>query len=126
MPTTLSFGFVKPVTGDKGSVFFPILEADIQQLNDHTHNGANSSKLTAASSVSVTQAVSAAGWSLVADGRYRQLVTLAGGLLYDEVAISFKDQTSQEVLLLGITKNSSTSFYVYSIDNTIALTVSYN
>jgi len=122
---TLSYGYLKPQTGDKGSVFFPALESNIQQLNDHTHNDANSAKLTAASSVVVAQNVSSAGWSSTSGGRYRQAVTLSGGLNYDDVVITIKDQTSKNVLLLGIEKIDATSFYVYTIDNTIALTINY-
>lgn len=126
MSTTLSYGFVKPQTGDKGSEFFPALEDDIQQLNDHTHNGVNSAQITAASIIAVTQNVSAAGWSLVSNGRYRQLVTMTGGLAYDNVAIQIRDQSTKNVYLSGIEKVSSNTFYVYSIDNTLTLTVSYN
>lgn len=121
---TLSYGFLKPESGDKGNVFFPALESDIQQLNDHTHNGLNSAKLTAASSTAVTQNVSAAGWAS-SGGRYRQLVTLTGGLQYDEVAITIKDQVTKNPLLLSIERQSATTFYVYTIDNTLTLTIVY-
>lgn len=121
---TLSYGFLKPQSGDKGSVFFPALESDIQQLNDHTHNGLNSAKLTAASSTAVAQNVSSAGW-VSSGGRYRQLVTLSGGLQFDEVGIEVREQTSKNPLLLSIEKQSATTFYVYTIDNTLALTIVY-
>ena len=55
---TLSHGYEKPETGDKGSVFFPALEDNIQKLNDHNHNGLNSELLTAAASAAVTQTIS--------------------------------------------------------------------
>ncbi len=113
-------------TGDKGSVFFPALENDIQQLNDHTHNGLNSAKIPSSSVTTSTQNVAAAGWASVSDGRYRQSVTLAGGLLYDEKVITFKDQTTKAVLILGIEKVSATAFYVYSNNNTLDLTVCYS
>jgi hypothetical protein len=34
MATTLSYGFEKPATGDKGTVFWPALEDNIQQLHE--------------------------------------------------------------------------------------------
>jgi len=43
---TLTFGILKPQNGDKGSVFFPALEDNLQQLNDHNHDGFNSSKIS--------------------------------------------------------------------------------
>ena len=48
MATTLSYGFVRPATGDKGSVFFPALEDNITQLNSHDHDGTDSALMTAA------------------------------------------------------------------------------
>lgn len=45
MATTLPYGLVKPVDGDRGSVWFPALAADIVQLDAHTHNGVDSAQL---------------------------------------------------------------------------------
>ena len=76
---TLSYGYKKPRSPDKGTIFWPALEFDIQQLNDHNHNGTNSAKLTAASSVVVTVSILNTGWgAALADGGFRQLVTLPG------------------------------------------------
>ena len=76
MASTLSYGFEKPATGDKGSIFWPILEDNIQRTNDHTHNGSNSAKISASASTAVVQTVTSAGWSGVGGGLYRQTVTL--------------------------------------------------
>lgn len=124
---TLSFGFKKPQTGDKGggvNGFWAALEGDIQQLNDHTHNGSDSSLLSANSINALTQNISAVGWVASGSG-YRQLVTLPGVSLFDNFQILFKDQTTKEQLLLGVEKLSSNTYYVYCNDNTVALTAYY-
>lgn len=130
MAETLSYGFVKPVTGDKGSVFWPALEDNIDQLNDHTHNGTNSSKITAAASVAVTQSVLAAGWGSLSGGLYRQTVTIpaaltASGGTYDSYAIEIRNAANGRKMFLQTEKVTSTTFYVWCNDSAINLTVVY-
>ncbi len=122
---TLSYGFFKPQTGDKGSVFFPDLESNFQQLNDHTHNGLNSSLLTAASSTAVTQAVSHLSWSATSGGTYKQTVTMST-VTYDAVNISFRDAATGRILHLTAIKLTSTTYDVYINDNTIDVTAVYS
>lgn len=124
MATTLSYGYVKPATGDSGTTLFGYLEDNIQQLNDHTHNGVNSAKLTAASVTAVTQSVLAASWSATSQGNYRQLVTLPGSLDYDEINILMKN-SSGHIVFPTIEKVSDTTFYVYTNDNATAFTAVY-
>lgn len=123
---TLSYGFLKPQTGDTGAVFFPALETDIQKLNDHTHDGSNSAKLTAASSAVVTQAILAAAWVSLGGGMYRQAVTLAGSLLYDTVAIEMRLTATKHQAFLQVEKINATSYYVYINDNTLDVTAVYS
>lgn len=119
---TLSFGFKKPQTGDKQ--FWVWLEDNIQQLNDHTHNGTNSAKITSASVTATTQAISAAGWAVSGTG-YRQLVTMPVGLNYDEYIMVFRESVSREQMFLGVEKVSATSYYVYCNDNTLDIIAYY-
>ena len=122
----LSYLFKKPQTGDKGSVFFPALEQNFQQLNDHTHNGTNSAKLPGSSVTSVTQAVSSAGWLATSGGTYRQIVTLPGTMLFDDHAIIFRNQASpKKQLFLDVEKISSNTYYAYTNDNTVSVTAYY-
>lgn len=131
MASTLTYGFVKPATGDKGSVFWPAMEDNFQQLNDHTHDGVDSSLLAAGGSRSVTQAVSAASWGAdLGGGTYRQLVTLPAGLTstggtYDDFSIQLRDSTTGEPVLNRIAKVSSTTYYIYTNDNTLAIKAVY-
>lgn len=122
----LSYLFKKPQTGDKGSAFWPALEDDLQQLNDHTHNGVNSAKLTSASFTALTQAISSAGWILVSDGVYRQLVTIPGTSLYDDNIIVFRNQAAPKPqMFLATEKASSNTYWVYINDNSVSITAYY-
>jgi hypothetical protein len=130
--TTLSYGFVQPETGDKGSVFWPALEDLIQQVNDHTHNGTNSSRLTAAALEAVSQSVSSAGWgSTIGGGLYRQTVTVPAALTgpggtYDDYSIEIRNSANGRRLFLQTEKVTTTTFYVFINDNSISLTVIYS
>lgn len=130
MASTLSYGFQKPQTGDRGSVFWPILEADIQQLNDHTHNGTNSSRLNKASISSVLDTATSGSWGNAVGGLYRQTITLplaitAAGGTFDDYVPTFRDQATDRQLFLQTQKVSSSTYYVYCNDNTIDLDILY-
>lgn len=126
---TLSYGYKLPEDGDRGNIFFPGLEDNIQRLNDHTHNGSNSSLLTAASSVATTQTVSAASWvAYGSDGYYRQLVTMPTGIAFETHAIEFRISGGTfdgHVFYPNIEKVSATTFYVYINDNTQTIKAIY-
>lgn len=114
---TLSFGFKKPQTNDKGPIVFPALEANWQQVNDHDHDGANSKKLNAQSIQAATQTLLAANWVATSDGNYRQLVTVAAGFDYDEVQIGFRLPTG-EYIVPTTERVSDTQFWAYTNDPT--------
>lgn len=124
MATTLSYGYIKPQDGDKGSTFWDHLATDIQMLNDHTHNGTNSAKLNALASDAVVDDVAAVDW--VASGTmYRQLVTVPSGMDVDEMNVIFRDASSGEQYYLNTVKVSDTTYYVYINDNTKDLKAIY-
>lgn len=122
---TLSYGFQKPQSGDKGTPFFTAMEANIQKLNDHTHDGSNSAPISAKSVASIQQALSAGDWVTYGGppGFYRQLVTMPTGFVYDNVQFGFR--IADKPALLGAEKVSATTFYVYTNDNSIAPKVIY-
>lgn len=122
---TLTYGVKKPQTGDKGSVFFPALEDDLQYLNDHAHDGVTGAPIPATNIQAVKQNILAAGWLSVGDGYYRQLVTVANGKNYDDVDISFRDAATKDPLWLGTEKVSSTTYYVYINNSTLNVIASY-
>ena len=121
---TLTYGFKKPETNDRGPTVFPALEANIQQLNDHNHDGANSAKLTSASIVSVPQIILAADWVSDGGGNFHQNVSMLPGYDYDQVTISFRDP-SGSYIYPTVTRISSIIVRVTTNDSASAMTLIY-
>lgn len=111
---TLTFGYKKPVPNDKGPAVFPAMEQNIQQINDHDHNGANSKKLTAASIDSVPQNVLAAAWVALGGGNFKQTINLLPGYDYDLTTISFRLTSTGEYIYPSITKISDSIIDVFA------------
>lgn len=122
---TLSYGYLKPESGDKGALFWPALEADIEQLNDHNHDGVNSAKLTAQAITGVRDAIVADDWVHVAGGTYRQLVTTPPSVTYDDYARMFRITSSKHEVFPTVEYVSPTTYYVYTNDNTIGMDIIY-
>lgn len=122
---TLSYGYVKPETGDRGTVFWPALEDNIQQINDHNHDGLNSAKLLSSAVTAVTQTVLAASWSAQGGGTYKQTVTMPAGMAYDDYGIVVKLSVLGHVIYPTIEKVTATTYDIYINDNTLALKVLY-
>lgn len=118
MATTLSYGYIQPQSGDKGSVWFPALNDNIQQLNDHNHDGVTSALIPATSVTSATVSIPAASWVADGAGRYRQDVTVPTGYTMDAYAILFRLSTG-EIITPSITRLSATSFRIFGPDNTL-------
>lgn len=74
---TLTYGFKKPQVTDQGSIVFPALESNWQQVNDHNHDGVNSALLSP-NSVLPSQTGNA-GKFLTTDGVNASWATVAGG-----------------------------------------------
>jgi hypothetical protein len=120
----LSYGVKKPETGDKGSVFFPALEFDMQYLNDHVHDGVTGAPIPADNIVAAKQTLLAANW-VVSGSIYRQLVTVVNSKGFDDMNITFKDAATSQDLLLATEKASTTTYYVYCNDPSIDVNVYY-
>jgi hypothetical protein len=128
---TLSNGFKKPQDNDSSTQWFDAMEGNVQQLNDHTHNGVDSEPLAISAIDVTTQSISSASWVATSGGTYRQLVTMpvsltAGSpaLTYDDVALEFRLSTG-DIIHPSVEKASSTTFYVYINDNTLNLVAIY-
>lgn len=124
MAITLSYGYKKPQTGDKGSTFFPDLEADIQQLNDHAHNGSNSARIPSTNISAVTVAIaSGAAWVLESSGKYYQEVLIPNDANYDDVFVMVKNAAGEQMFLdVKPVSGNAKKFKVYSNDNTLSAT----
>lgn len=125
---TLSYGYKLPQTGDYGSVFFPALEDDITQLNNHTHNGIDSAILSSTSVNPTSDSILAVNWSATSGGTYRQLVTTPPSISFDSYGMAFRITNGADIgveIHPTILKVSNTTYYVYVNDNTINLNVLY-
>ena len=118
---TLSMGVFKPQNGDTGDVFFPDMAANCDWMNNHTHDGANSQLLA-----TTTQAISSGSWSAapIGGGLYVQTVTLPGSFSYDQCEIWFK-LSSNERVYPSVERVSSTSYKIYTNDNTLSYVANY-
>lgn len=110
---TLSFGYKMPENSDTGDVFWDALAFDINRLNNHNHDGLNSSRLSSGAGN-----IDAASWSAVAGvaGLYQQTVIVPTGFSYDTAAIWFKLSTG-EYVYPSVERVSSSSYKVYTNDN---------
>lgn len=122
---TLTHGFKKPETGDKGPIVFPALEDNIQQLNDHDHDGANSEKLPSSAIDPLTQSVLAANWGAsIGNGLFKQTITLPAALSYDTTGFHCQ-LSSGDVVACTIEKVSASQYDIFTNDDTETLTVLY-
>ena len=80
---TLSNGYFVPEDGDFGDVWFDAIEANIQRVNDHSHNGVDSSRIPSVSVQAVTGTIAAADFVAQPDGRFRALSTVPAGGNFD-------------------------------------------
>lgn len=125
---TLSFGYKKPQTGDKGSIFFPALEFDIQRLNDHIHDGVDSSKLTSLSVAPTSDVILAVNWVSLGGGNYKQNVTTPAGITFDVYGMAFRITNGPDIgaeINPTIIKTAVNKYDIYVNDNTIDLSVLY-
>ena len=119
MATTLSYGYIQPQNGDKGSTWFPALNDNISQLNDHVHDGITSALIPSTSIINGSVTILPASWVLDVTGRYKQDVTVPAGYNMSDFSITFYLSTG-EILVPSITKLSSTTFRIFTCDNTLS------
>lgn len=118
--STLSKGYKKPSNPTTGDLFFPALEDDIQLMNDHTHNGSDGALIA-----NTQQTVSSAAWgSDLGGGSYRQLLTVPTGFAYDSARMQVRRSTG-EIVYPTIERVSSSTFYLYTNDNSKSYVINY-
>lgn len=131
MSSTLSYGYTKPATGDRGTTLFTFLETDIQQINDHAHNGVDSAFIPPSSIQHFTCTIAAAAWS-GSNGTYTARATvpvgLSGAATYNDnyfysiiTKISTAGSTKGDVIYPTIEWFSTSQFDVTVNDNTLDL-----
>lgn len=116
---TLTYGQKKPEAGDRGTPLFQALEDNIERVDGHTHDGVNSPLLTATAFVGVPETILAGDWvAFGPTGHFRQLVTMSSGFFFDTTKIGFRT-TAGAYIYPTVERVSSTTYYVYTIDNTL-------
>lgn len=124
---TLTYGLKKPVSPDKGNVFYPALEDNFTQLDAHTHDGLTSAPVSSVASTKTTQSILAVNWSAVSGhtGTYRQEVTLPGTLLLAGIMPRFELAVLGHLIYPTIEKTASNKYYIYFNDNTLDIKATY-
>lgn len=125
---TLSYGYFKPQTGDRGSVWFPRLEDNFQRLNDHNHDGSNSSLLTPAaiSKALFKTVILSAAWSSLGGGNYRQTITVPSGVTeLNNYVVQFYVTATGVRVFPSFERQSATSYFVFTNDNSLGYTAIY-
>jgi hypothetical protein len=124
---TLSYGYQIPGDGEKGPTVFPALNGNIQQINDHNHDGENSAPISAAAVGSKQIQIPAAQWASYPNapvGFYRQVVAMAPGFAFDTKNVQIR--TAAGVYLYPtLEKIDNNSFFIYSTDPTLNLVANY-
>ena len=110
---TLSNGYVVPEDGDFGDIWFDILENNIQRINDHTHNGVDSSPISSVSVQAFSGSIAEADFAVQADGRFRATTTVPAGGAFDTLQVIYRDPTTKEQMYLSYERASVTQFYTY-------------
>lgn len=110
---TLSNGYQLPEDGDLGDIWFDALEANIQRLNEHTHNGVNSEKLDSSSIESLFSTINSGDFTLVGT-EYTHQLTLPALMQVDTTSIEFRDATTSEPIYMRWEKFSVTQINIFS------------
>jgi hypothetical protein len=121
----LSYGYKKPEPGDRGSIFFPAMEENIQRMNDHSHNGIDSAPLSATSIASGSVTALAAAWVLVYPGKYKQSKSTPPGFTMNSYATISRLVSTGQVINPTIDKTALLTFDIYSPDNTVDIEVQF-
>ncbi len=120
---TLSNGVKKPESGDIGAPVFSALNGNADILNNHTHNGTNSNRV---SSLDITKPfvnLPTGSWAAQANG-FKQTVTCPGAVTLDVVTLRFRVRTGalqHQIIFPTIIPSSLTSFDVIVNDSTLDL-----
>lgn len=126
MSTTLSKGYKKPDTGDRGSIWFSNLEENIERINSHEHNGSDGEKIKSKNITATTSTIASGSWGSDSGGStYAATVTFPSGVAYENHTMTFIDDATGDQIFPTVTKASSTTMTVTVNDNTLDLTIVY-
>lgn len=121
---TTVYGYKVPQSSDKGPIVFPAMELNINRVNDHDHEGANSKPLGPRALLAETVTLLAANWASVGNGMYKQAVTMPALMDFDKVHKEFRLADESE-FYPTIIRLSATQYEVYINDNSQDVKVLY-
>lgn len=136
MADTLTYGRVRPETGDTGDIWFEALEDNIDLDDAHDHDGTDSALLPPSSFAKFTSTIAAADWSDDGGGNYSKVVTVPAGIsgaaTYNDIKyyeiicqIGTAGSTFGDRIYPVIERESSTTFTVRVNDNTLDVLIYY-
>jgi hypothetical protein len=122
MGTTTSKGYYKPATGERG--FWDSLNSNTDRINDHTHDGSDSTVIPAKNIVKGTSTISSASWAATTGkaGTYEQTITVPSGYTNKTCSITFyiaSGSNDGNIVFPSIVYVTSTTYKVYTNDNTV-------
>jgi len=127
--TTLTYGSQLPATGDKGTVFFPALEANIIKDDAHNHEGTNSPSLNPEAITARTATISSGDWNVESNGLYKDTITVPTGISeIDNHIILFKIASGTDdgcFVCLRYERLTATTFDVFINDSSVDVKIIY-
>lgn len=138
MADTLTYGRVRPETGDAAAVWMPALEGNVTLDDAHDHDGTDSALLPASSinKTSFSSTVTSGQWSHDGGGTYSVLVTvpaaISGSAVFNDVIyynltvkINTVGATRGDVIYPDIERESATTFTLRVNDPALDLIIYY-
>lgn len=124
MADTETYGFLNPATGDLALVWMAAINSTITQLDNHNHDGSNSSLISPASISKYTSVITSAGWTSSASG-YSKVITVPAAVLeVNSYNIHFYITATGVRIYPGVERASATTFTLYA-NQALAVTAVY-
>ena len=111
MARELSNGYILPEDGDFGDTWFDDLEANIQRVNDHNHDGINSSNIPSTAITAVVVSVPAASFT-GSNGDFTANFTVNTTINLDQRTIYVRDAVTKQQAFLDVTRVSTSEYSI--------------
>jgi len=126
MADTLSFGYQQPVSGDNAKEWQDALNATILQLNDHTHDGVDSSTIDPSSITTLTTTILSGAWIADGGGNFSQVVAAPAQVAeVNDFYIKMHETGTGDVLYPTVERVAAASYRVRVNDNSLNITAVY-
>jgi hypothetical protein len=123
-----TYGFIIPTAGDTSSTGWMVDQAaNWVQIDGHNHDGSNSALISISLVAKTSQDLTAGSWA-ASGNLYRQEVTMPAGFTYDNAFMEFmitNGTYADSKWDARTIKTGASSYYIYTSDNTITVTVRY-